>query len=228
MPGPPKPAVAAPAAAGLTPGGSSPPVQGSEAAKRAAAKQALLATIERELASLQVQRRGWACTGGQQVERGGLHWQPTVGGPRRLRGAALRDPPASSLRTAPSQPPRPRPQARIAETEAEIGTPLLGALSTAEQAELRQLQPQVTQLQVRRGGREDGGALGQATRLPAVLPGRQRQQLGQRGHTAAHAASARAPHDCPRFFFCCLPQEELEGVKAQLLEVEAQAQVGAL
>ncbi len=43
-------------------------------------------------------------------------------------------------------------QARIAETEAEIGTPLLGQLSAAEQAEVRQLQPQVTQLQVSAAG----------------------------------------------------------------------------
>ena len=42
----------------------------------------------------------------------------------------------------------PLPQARIAETEAEIGTDLLGQLSGAEQAEVRQLQPQVAKLQV--------------------------------------------------------------------------------
>ena len=37
--------------------------------------------------------------------------------------------------------------------EAELGTPLLGQLSAAEQAEVRRLQPQVAQLQVRRGDR---------------------------------------------------------------------------
>lgn len=42
-------------------------------------------------------------------------------------------------------------QDRIAGIEAEIGTPLLGQLSGGEQAEVRQLQPQVTKLQVRAG-----------------------------------------------------------------------------
>lgn len=42
----------------------------------------------------------------------------------------------------------PSAQARIADTEAEVGTPLLGQLSAGEQAEVGQLQPQVTKLQV--------------------------------------------------------------------------------
>ena len=53
--------------AGLTRRRVPSPLQGAEAAKRAAAKQALLATIERELASLQV---GAACVAGAHAAGG--------------------------------------------------------------------------------------------------------------------------------------------------------------
>jgi signal transduction histidine kinase len=53
---------------------------------------------------------------------------------------------AQRCRHRPPFPSSRHPQARIDETAAEIGTELLGALSSAEQAEARQLQPQVAAL----------------------------------------------------------------------------------
>ena len=56
-------------------------------------------------------------------------------------------------------------QARIEDTEAEIGTPLLGQLSAAEQAEVGQLQPQVTQLQARLAEGVGGSGVGMASAM---------------------------------------------------------------
>ena len=122
-------------------------------------------------------------------------------------------------------------QARIAETEAEIGTDLLGQLSGAEQAEVRQLQPQVARLQV-------GGCVGGVVGSERLLGYCSSALLGIRcparslfPHLPLPAVPAySAPAHTPPSTRACLPtylpacpspQEELEARKAEQLEVEA-------
>lgn len=241
---------------------------GAEAQRLAAAKQQLLDKIEQELANLQVGAVLLVMCRWQRAAAACMQWRGFGAAGRRqaIAGVACvasvpcltRHPTHPPTRLLPTRPPAhlahpparpPALQARIADTEAELGTELLGQLGPEEQAEVRQLQPQVSKLQVRwvvcsvcSGQGRVGWLVGWLVQSGGALV-RKAEECRWSASTGAGPATVHCsaclqptaalpawplPLPCSTHPLTTHPltweQEELEAVHAQQLEVEAAAQ----